>query len=95
MIEVDKAEYAGDYRIRVTFNNGRCGTANLEQTISNDKRPLFVRLRDKSDFKNFNVDHHAVIWFDTLDLASEYLFFLAFRDDPELQEQFRKWGYIP
>ena len=25
---------------------------------------------------------------------AEYLFYLAFRDDPDLQEQFRAWGYI-
>ena len=29
------------------------------------------------------------------DLAPEYLYFRAFRDEPELQEQFMQWGISP
>jgi len=94
MLEVKKAEYAGDYSIRLVFSNGRVGTANLEQTICNDKRPVFSMLKEKSEFRNFKVEHSTVIWSDELDLASEYLFYLAFKDDPDLQEQFKAWGYI-
>ena len=94
MLEVDRAEYSGDYTIHLVFNNGKTGTANLEQTVFNDSRPIFSRLKEKSHFRNFEVKHSTVVWFDELDLASEYLFYLAFKDDPDLQEQFKAWGYI-
>jgi len=94
MIEVNTAEYAGDYNINLVFNDGRVGTANLEQTIFSDKRTIFTKLREKSAFAKFKVEHSTVVWSDELDLASEYLFYLAFRDDPDLQEKYREWGYI-
>lgn len=94
MLAVNEAKYAGGYNINLIFNNGMKGTANLEETIFNDRRPIFSKLKEKSEFKNFKVKHSTIIWFDELDLASEYLFYLAFKDDPDLQEQFKLWGYI-
>ena len=45
-------------------------------------------------FKSFRVEHSTVIWSDELNVASEYLYFLAFKKDPDLQEQFKSWGHI-
>ncbi len=94
MLSVNEAKYVGGYSINIIFNNGKEGTANLEETIFNDKRPIFLRLKEKSIFQDFKVKHSTVIWFDELDLAAEYLFYLAFKDSPELQEQFKLWGYV-
>ncbi len=94
MLEVKQAIYTGEYTLRLVFNNGMEGTANLKETIFGDKRAVFSVLKEKTIFKNFKVEHSTVIWSDQLDLASEYLFFLAFRDKPDLQEQFKSWGYI-
>ena len=94
MVEVERAKYSGNYTIQLVFNNGKTGTADLEQTIFSDKRPVFSKLKEKSNFKNFKVKNNTVVWFDELDLASEYLFYLAFKDDPDLQEQFKSWGYV-
>ena len=94
MLEVKKATYVGDYNIQLVFNNGREGIASLKETIFNDKRPIFSKLRKESDFKNFKVEHSTVIWSNGLDLASEYLFFLTFKDEASLQDQFKLWGYI-
>lgn len=94
MLEVEKAEYAGDYAIRLSFNNGRSGIADLEQTILNDHREVFFKLRDKENFKKFKVEHSTVTWSDELDLAAEYLFYIAFKNDSSMQEQFKAWGYI-
>ena len=30
---IQQAEYLDEYKIRLTFNNGRTGIANLEETI--------------------------------------------------------------
>ena len=94
MLEIINAKYAGDYKIHLTFNNGKKGIANLKQPIFDDHRPIFSKLREESYFKDFSVENSTVVWSDELDLAAEYLFFLAFKDDPEFQEKFRKWGYI-
>lgn len=94
MLEVNKAEYLGDYRIHLVFNNGKSGIADLEQTVFNDDRPVFSRLREKENFRGFKVEHSTLVWSNELDLAAEYLFYVTFMDDPDLQEQFRVWGYI-
>ena len=57
MLEVNQAEYAGDYKINLLFNNGKTGTANLEKSICNDKQPVFLKLKEPHRFKNFHVDH--------------------------------------
>ena len=95
MLAVNEANYAGDYNIHLKFNNGMEGTVNLERIIFDDKRIIFSRLKDKSNFKNFKVDHSTVIWSDELDLAPEYLFYLSFKKDIGFQKQFKQWGYIP
>lgn len=94
MLAVNEAKYAGGYNIHLIFNNGREGTANLEKTIFDDKRPIFSKLKEESVFKKFKVEHSTVIWSDELDLAAEYLFYLAFKDDRNFQEQFKLWGYV-
>lgn len=94
MLEICDAKYVGDYKIYLVFNNGREGIANLEKALFNDIRSVFSQFRDKERFANFKVDHGTVIWSDEFDLASEYLFYLAFQDNPELQTKFKEWGYV-
>jgi len=94
VLAVSEASYSGNYCINLTFNNGRQGVANLKETIFHDKRPVFSTLKDEANFKKFKVDHSTVVWSNELDLAAEYLFYLAFKDAPDLQDQFKQWGYL-
>lgn len=94
MLELKKAEYIGDYVLNLSFNNGKSGVVDLEQTLFDDKRTIFATLRDKSNFRNFKVEHSTIVWNNELDIAPEYLFFLAFKNEPELQDQFKTWGYV-
>lgn len=94
MLSVQKAEYVGAYKIHLLFNNGKAGIANLENTIRNDKRAIFLSLKNESSFKEFKVSHSTVVWSNELDLAPEYLFYLAFMKEIEYQEQFKQWGYL-
>ncbi len=93
MLKIEKAEYIGDYKIHLAFNNGKTGTVNLEETIKNDNREIFLRLKDKNVFRSFAITHSTITWFDGLDVAPEYLFYLTFMGMSEFQEQFREWGY--
>ncbi len=94
MLSVESARYAGNYAIELIFNNGQQGVADLKETIFNDPRPIFGQLKDLGRFKNFKVVHSAIVWPNDLDLACEYLFYLAFKERPEFQKQFKSWGYL-
>jgi len=94
MLCVKEATYEGDYNIRLKFNNGEEGIANLKKTIFNDKRKIFSQLKKESNFTKFKIEHSTIIWSNELDLAPEYLFYLAFKKNEVYQDKFKKWGYI-
>lgn len=94
MIHIIKAEYIEGYKIRIEFNDGRIGEVDLQETIINDRRPIFNQLKDMSLFKNFKVKYDSLAWPNELDIAPEYLYFQSFKNDSILKDQFKKWGYI-
>ena len=93
MLAVNRAEYVEDYKLRLSFNDGKTGEVDLHRTISEDPRSIVSELRDVDKFKDFRIDFDTVCWSNGLDLAPEYLYFLAFRDEAKLRPQFEKWGY--
>lgn len=92
ILHVEKATYLNGYRIQVSFDNGRTGIADLADIL----KGIFEPLKDKTLFSQFKIDKEidTVSWSNGADIAPEYLYFLAFKDEPELQEKFKKWGYI-
>jgi hypothetical protein len=95
MVSIIKAKYLKDYKIQLFFNDGRSGSVDLEDTITQDTRPIFNQLKDINIFKNFKVDYETIVWPNELDIAPEYLYFQAFKDDSQLINQFKEWGYVP
>lgn len=68
---VIRAEYRGEFRIRVTFND------NSEKTI--DFRPwlhgpVFEPLKDPAYFQRFFIEGGAVVWPNGADIAPETLY---------------------
>ena len=94
MISIKTAKHLGDYRIRLKFSNNLVGVADLEDTITNDRRSVFRELSDSVKFRDFRTDGYTICWGNGLDLAPEYLFILAFRNAPAWQQQFLDWGYL-
>ncbi len=92
-LHVTKAKYLKNFMVEISFNNGRKGTADLANAL---KGKMFEPLRKKSEFSRFTVDKEleTIVWPNGADLAPEYLYFQAFKSEPELQEQFKTWGYI-
>jgi hypothetical protein len=92
-LHVCEAAYIGEYRVEVFFNDGRRGVADLSDSL---RGRMFEPLRDRAAFAQLRVDPdlQTVAWPNGADLAPEYLYFLAFREEPELQDQFREWGYL-
>ena len=92
-LHITEAKYIKDYMVEVSFNNGRKGVANLSDAL---KGSVFESLKNKSNFSSFTVDEEleTIVWSNGADLAPEYVYFQAFKNEPELQSQFKKWGYI-
>ncbi len=92
-LHVTDAKYLEDYKVEVFFDNGRKGVADLVNALEG---PVFEALRNKTEFAALTVDDElqTIVWPNGVDLAPEYLFFQVFKDDPELQSQFKQWGYV-
>ena len=92
-LHVTSATPVGGYRVRVRFDNGREGVADLTEALIG---PMFEPLKEPELFRALRVDEElrTIVWPNGTDVAPEYIYFQAFRDDPELQTTFRKWGYV-
>ncbi|MCK5808051.1 DUF2442 domain-containing protein [bacterium] len=93
MLSVIKAVYQKQYRILVYFSDNKKGIVDLEDYIFNGKMKPFERLRSLDAFKNFKVDY-TLTWGDDLDLAPEFLYFNAFKNNSQLSTLFSEWGYV-
>ena len=93
MLHVTNAKYVGEYQVEVTFNNGRKGIADLTEAL---RGPVFESLKDKTKFSQLKVDEEleTITWSNGADLAPEYIYFQAFKNEEDLHETFKKWGYI-
>lgn len=70
-LEVIKAEYIDEYRLRLFFNNGEVRVADL---LSSLKGEVFEPLHDIEMFKRFAICFNTVVWENEADFAPEYLY---------------------
>lgn len=73
MIHVTKAEYIGEYKIWVEFNDGVSGIADLEDVLWG---PVFEPLQDKQNFQQFKLSDvfQTLVWDNGADIAPEALY---------------------
>ena len=92
-LHVTSAKPLDGYRVEVCFDDGREGIADLTAALEG---PMFEPQKEPDLFRKLRVDEElqTIVWPNGTDLAPEYIYFQAFRDDSELQATFRKWGYI-
>lgn len=67
---VVKAEYQGDFRIRLSFNDGVQGTVDFSEWLTG---PVFEPLRERGYFARFFVEGGTVTWPNGADIAPETL----------------------
>jgi hypothetical protein len=93
MLHIKQARCLGGFRVEIEFSDGRCGVANLADALDG---PVFEPLNDPVAFAQLRVDDElrTIVWPNGADLAPEYLYFEAFKHDPDLQQQFEEWGYL-
>lgn len=70
-LEINKAEYLGDYRIRLWFNNDEVRDVDLADSL---KGEVFLPLFDKDYFKRFAIRFNTIEWENGADFAPEYLY---------------------
>ena len=68
--EVIRAEYRGDFKIRLRFNDGLEGTVDFEDWLAG---PVFEPLKNREYFARFFVEGGAVVWPNGADIAPETL----------------------
>jgi hypothetical protein len=93
-LHIRKVKYLEKYCAEVTFNNGKKGIADLSPILK--KGGVFKSLKKQSEFSKFRLvkELRTIVWYNGADLAPEYIYFQAFKNEPELQTQFKEWGYI-
>ena len=81
-IEIKKAEYLSEYKIRLWFNNRAVKDVDLSDSL---KGNVFVPLQDKEYFKRFTIRFNTIEWENGADFAPEYLYEkgVAVYDTPE------------
>lgn len=92
-LRVTEARYLDAYRIEVAFNNGKKGIADLVDAL---KGPMFEPLKNPEAFTRFKVDPdlETIVWENGADLAPEYIYYQAFKNETTLQTQFKEWAYV-
>lgn len=91
-LHITNARHLNNYKIEVSFNDGRNGQADLSTVVA---KGIFQKLKDQQLFAQVKVDPqtNTITWPGGLDLAPEYVYFLTFKGEPGLQDKFVKWGY--
>ncbi|MBU0568072.1 DUF2442 domain-containing protein [bacterium] len=86
ILHVTDAKYLDGHKVEVAFNDGRKGIADLSEVL---RGPVFQPLKDKSIFAQLKLDKEldTISWPNGADVAPEYLYFQAFKNDLKLQEQ--------
>ena len=74
ILNVVSAEYAGEYKVKLQFDNGVKKIVDLKETIFNDRRAIFEPLQQKDFFKNFCVKFNTITWQNEADFAPEFLY---------------------
>ena len=70
-LEILNAEYLGDYRISLVFNNGKSKTVDLSDKLIGK---VFEPLKDKNFFRHFSIKFNTIEWSNGADFAPEYLY---------------------
>lgn len=88
MQDVISAVYKGDYRIEVTFEDGKKGIVDFTRYL--EIGGVFERFKDKDFFSRFHVNQElgTLSWQDEVDVAPEILYAEATGSSlPEWMEQ--------
>lgn len=70
LFAITDVEYLGEYRLKLTFNNGETRVSDLEPYLTGE---VFGPLRDRHEFIQFGLTD-TIEWANGADLAPEFLY---------------------
>ena len=70
-LEIIKAKYIDNYRIKVWFNDGKVKIVDLADSLIGI---AFEPLKDLEFFKKFSIKFNTIEWENGADFAPEYLY---------------------
>ncbi|RZL45989.1 MAG: DUF2442 domain-containing protein [Pedobacter sp.] len=62
VIEINKAEYLEDYKIRFEFSDGEQHIIDFIDFLKSAKNPMTKKYLDKKEFKNFKIEFGDIVW---------------------------------
>jgi hypothetical protein len=74
LISITNAEYIGDYKLHLVFDDGTSKSVNLEQYLD---KPIFKPLINKDYFKSFKLNSFTIEWSNGADFAPEFLYSIS------------------
>ena len=63
-ISVEKAKYAGDYKIALKFNDGKENILDFKNFLITSQHPEIKKYQDINLFKKFNLKYGELEWND-------------------------------
>jgi len=74
LIDLISAQYRGDYKIELIFEDGKSGIVDFSTYIN--KTGIFSKFKDINYFKKFQVDPEVktLVWGNEIDIAPEILY---------------------
>lgn len=79
-LEVLKAEYLNDFKIKLWFNNKVVKIVDLSRSLNGD---VFTPLKDIDYYKNFVIKFNTIEWENGADFAPEYLYEIGYYENKE------------
>lgn len=64
VIEVNKADYLENYKIRFEFSDGSVQTIDFSDFLKSAKNPMTKKYLDKKEFQNFKIEFGDIVWND-------------------------------
>ncbi len=64
VVDISAAEYAGGYRLRLTFSDDTARTIDFEPFLSRSHNPMIRKYLAPEEFAGFSVQYGDLVWHD-------------------------------
>ncbi|WP_044412033.1 DUF2442 domain-containing protein [Thiomicrospira microaerophila] len=91
--EIVKAEYSGEYRFYIAYDDGVAGEVDLSEYLT--KGSVFEPLKDKAFFAQARVDAGTLLWPNEADIAPETLYDKVVAQVKKVAEPVSRYNSFP
>ncbi|WP_392437836.1 DUF2442 domain-containing protein [Cruoricaptor ignavus] len=71
MLWITAADYRNDFKINLTFSDGKSGIVDFENLLD---EKIFLPLKNRDEFKNFRLNSWTLEWENGADFSPEFLY---------------------